>query len=1000
MRDIADYLVGGYADATFPDNLRIFHYGDCPVLKGPITVKVQYNKHGEYLGTTGNISIASGETKTFCLEDYVPYDGIPGNALVIWLVGEGEPAPEPSPEPTPPAPTGDIPSAFQPYVVDISGLSASQEVSWKGVPVLIWWGEGSVTLKGPIKIAEQHATKAGEQISWDEYIIEAGQTRTFSNVSGQDMSIYLLEAEAELNYPCPYCDATFDTQGELDEHIRTEHPEVPPVEGKIIGVGINEGRGGISWSPDERHLGYNELSEAGLNTICSLWLGKEFVNKVHNYGFKVIGFGAGTDFASVYEQSDWRTDEGCEYVWLDELISTIGLTESQYNQIRNHCHSKNPNVKVLICEVNPFTLEQVKNWPYCDGIMVQQYPGNYTDSQGRETRIAWMEAYRRTHPNQTVLAWITMEKTMDGVSPSQVRDDTIRHLNSEIDGIVYFIFRSRGECYWEEAKEAVREVTGGGPTIPTYPCPHCPAVFDTQAELDAHIASEHPEEPPPPLVSGIHFMFGVDPGSDFKRVRDAEVNLIHDYGYMGGRSYLDKAQAAGLYVLYNLKDLIHDRIRDFWNNPAQQWSIWNNSKDEVRARINEVKGHPALYGYYVLTEPNLELGAVQHDLQQDIYNFVKSIDPNSKVAFDIAGGPGGRGYTSINWNALDFVIPDYYIYDNGGRLGDLESVCSHLRAYFDEHGISIPVVWAVQACNGGTGYQGHIRDQIDVVLKYNLATGGIGMWAWNLADGAKTSDRTLNEVRDAWGASTWEPPPAPPPVYTCPHCGATFSSQGELNSHIESEHPTEPPPNGYGPDVCTGGIATADRYEAGHPPSHAFDDNSGTYWGTWPVHSFPHWIKYELPSAKVVEKYTIRAGIWDEAPRNWTFQGSNDGSAWAILDTRVNITGWGGQPFKVFTFSNTTAYRYYKLNITANNGGHAGGFANEIEMMERLEAYTCPHCGATFGSQAELNDHIETEHPGLPPAAEVPWYEKYAPHLIIGGAIAAIIAYLTLRKRG
>ena len=41
-------------------------------------------------------------------------------------------------------------------------------------------------------------------------------------------------------------------------------------------------------------------------------------------------------------------------------------------------------------------------------------------------------------------------------------------------------------------------------------------------------------------------------------------------------------------------------------------------------------------------------------------------------------------------------------------------------------------------------------------------------------------------------AEPW--PPVTPPVYTCPHCGATFSTQGELDAHIASVHPPAPPP--------------------------------------------------------------------------------------------------------------------------------------------------------------------------------------------------------------
>lgn len=206
----------------------------------------------------------------------------------------------------------------------------------------------------------------------------------------------------------------------------------------------------------------------------------------------------------------------------------------------------------------------------------------------------------------------------------------------------------------------------------------------------------------------------------------------------------------------------------------------------------------------------------------------------------------------------------------------------------------------------------------------------------------------------------------------------------------------------YGSDVCTGGTATASYSQPGYPPSDAFDDNPGTRWGTWPNHP-TGWIKYELPSAKVVAKYTyMSCGIWDENPRNWTFEGSNNNVNWATLHTVIGQTGWAGGERREFTFPNTTAYKYYRINISANNGSPDAVGSGEIEMMERLEVYTCLHCGATFSSQAELDAHIASAHPGLPPAVEVPWYKRYAPYLItiIGGAVGATVIYFSLRKRG
>lgn len=43
-------------------------------------------------------------------------------------------------------------------------------------------------------------------------------------------------------------------------------------------------------------------------------------------------------------------------------------------------------------------------------------------------------------------------------------------------------------------------------------------------------------------------------------------------------------------------------------------------------------------------------------------------------------------------------------------------------------------------------------------------------------------------------AQAWPPTIPPVPIYTCPHCGATFESPAELAAHIESEHPAAPPP--------------------------------------------------------------------------------------------------------------------------------------------------------------------------------------------------------------
>ena len=64
-----------------------------------------------------------------------------------------------------------------------------------------------------------------------------------------------------------------------------------------------------------------------------------------------------------------------------------------------------------------------------------------------------------------------------------------------------------------------------------------------------------------------------------------------------------------------------------------------------------------------------------------------------------------------------------------------------------------------------------------------------------------------------------------------------------------------------------------------------------------------------------VDNYPARA------PKSWTLQGSNDGSSWTTIDTQTNFTAWGGgNVFTGFSFSNTTAYSYYRWHVTANGG--------------------------------------------------------------------------------
>ena len=73
--------------------------------------------------------------------------------------------------------------------------------------------------------------------------------------------------------------------------------------------------------------------------------------------------------------------------------------------------------------------------------------------------------------------------------------------------------------------------------------------------------------------------------------------------------------------------------------------------------------------------------------------------------------------------------------------------------------------------------------------------------------------------------------------------------------------------------------------------------------------------------AKAVNCYRLFGngqGDKNRMPRSWTMQGSNDRTTWTLLDTHADEIGWSpDDDVRVYSFANTTPYRYYRLYFTA-----------------------------------------------------------------------------------
>lgn len=143
----------------------------------------------------------------------------------------------------------------------------------------------------------------------------------------------------------------------------------------------------------------------------------------------------------------------------------------------------------------------------------------------------------------------------------------------------------------------------------------------------------------------------------------------------------------------------------------------------------------------------------------------------------------------------------------------------------------------------------------------------------------------------------------------------------------------------------TGGSITYCSSHASYPGTKAFDDGGSVDPSRWlaDASQLPNaWVQYVFPSETVVAGYKVfgfssgNNGLIRD-PRDWTFEGSNDGSTWTELDTQASQTGWASLESRAFYFDNETAFTHYRFTITANNG------ASDYTGVLELEFYPSPN---------------------------------------------------------
>jgi len=189
----------------------------------------------------------------------------------------------------------------------------------------------------------------------------------------------------------------------------------------------------------------------------------------------------------------------------------------------------------------------------------------------------------------------------------------------------------------------------------------------------------------------------------------------------------------------------------------------------------------------------------------------------------------------------------------------------------------------------------------------------------------------------ATAAGAYAAPPAGAPA--APAAPAAAAEGGAWSTSFEDGQPqplvSTVEVDGTGPrqQNVTGGVAadgsllgsvTGITASAENPPgevaSNLTDANPDTKWLAFATTG---WVRYQLSTAKRALTWSLTSGndAPERDPKDVTLRGSTDGTTWTDIDRRTGLAFATRGQKQTFTVTTPGDYSYYRLDVTANNGG-------------------------------------------------------------------------------
>lgn len=132
-------------------------------------------------------------------------------------------------------------------------------------------------------------------------------------------------------------------------------------------------------------------------------------------------------------------------------------------------------------------------------------------------------------------------------------------------------------------------------------------------------------------------------------------------------------------------------------------------------------------------------------------------------------------------------------------------------------------------------------------------------------------------------------------------------------------------------------------------------------------------LGYEFDKPIIILKYAVRnsagtSSYFEKMPKDWTFEGSNDGVKWHILDTQKNQSWTTVLTDKEYAIKKPNKYKMYRLNWTANNG-YSYTIVNELKLYSGTVVGVWENIPSSSIDGTTFTQHGMTDLSIIPPEA-------------------------------